>query len=112
MYFWSAVLSGGLVLVICLVFKRLTSKNQPTTAFLIKSMLVVFVLNHLVVSGMMRGEWAQGMVHLLASCVGFVCYLYVVGDLAYYRNRYRSRSHSQYLTTAPEDDPNWPTYRP
>ncbi|MEO5499015.1 MAG: hypothetical protein ABIR46_00780 [Candidatus Saccharimonadales bacterium] len=106
----SASVYGLMVFSVCLIMKRIRYHNAPTPPVTIFFLIGALSFNHLIGQGVIGGQWDIAITQLAGTYIGFGCYLYVVGDIAYYRSQYRQNAQSNYAVRAPEDDPNWPNY--
>lgn len=106
------VINGFIVFSVCLAMKRIVMHNIPTPPRAICYLILLLIFNYVFVGKLIYQQTtADAAVGLISALIGLGCYLYVVGDIAFYKQERRKRTQATLAKCAPEDDPNWPNYR-
>lgn len=98
--------------LLCWVLKRICFHNQPTPIVVILIVMGAFALSYILIPGLLLREWRDAFLLLAAVYAGFACFLYVVGDISYYRYLAKERRSTFVRPAAPEDHPDWTNYQP
>lgn len=109
---FGGVISGFIVFSVCLVMKRIVMHNIPTPPRIIRYIILLLIFNHVFVGQLIyRQTTADSVVDMIGALIGLGCYLYVVGDISYYRRVHAKRAQSARDSCVTEDHPEWPNYR-